>query len=91
MRRVSRYELENDKIYKLRNKRLKQLIIFKILSDKIREKGINEVYIDETTIYLRLDDNIRYRYKESSPTDLHLFKNDIIYELSETELLIEIL
>jgi len=91
MKRVSKYKLENGKIYKIWNKRLGELIIFKILTDDIREVEAGNIDINKVYIYLRKQEDIIYKYKEGNNIDLKLFKDDILYELTEGQLFGELL
>jgi len=86
MKRVSKYKLENGKIYKIWNKRLGELIIFKVLDSDIKESEDKEVSIGYAKIYIRTG----YE-KTNYETDLLIFKDDILYELSELQLFEELL
>jgi len=89
MKRVSKYKLENGKIYKIWNKRLGELIIFKILSESIRELYDGCIDVNKTHIYIRKQDNKIYTQNEEM--DLKIFKDDTLYELSELQLFGELL
>ena len=89
MKRTNRYNFKNGRIYKIGNKRLSQKYIFKILNDDIKEKG-NSIVIKLVKLYLKIYYD-KYHDIEESETDLVIFDDDIIYEISEQELFLEIL
>lgn len=87
MKRVSKFKLEKGKIYKLLNKRMNEIIIFKILTEDIQE--MNEgVDIDRVHTYIR---KVKEKYYESEDTDLKIFKDDILFELTKSQLFEELL